>query len=151
MEIKRLDHHGLVAGAIDELGLVKKIDQAIPKTKRHKVSVGEAVKAMILIGLGYTDRPLYLVAETLKNMSVEKLFKPETKPEDFTDDVLGRSLDKIYEADPTGLFIKLVNQMKPVITQGERQRLHFDTTTFSVFGEYDRALSPRLQEDIFTP
>ena len=147
MEIKRLDHHGLVAGAIDELGLVKKIDQAIPKTKRHKVSVGEAVKAMILIGLGYTDRPLYLVAETLKNMSVEKLFKPETKPEDFTDDVLGRSLDKIYEADPTGLFIKLVNQMKPVITQGERQRLHFDTTTFSVFGEYDRALSPRLQEE----
>src|SRR6056297_763464 len=49
-------------------------------------------------------------------MSVEKLFNPETKPEDFTDDVLGRSLDKIYEADPTGLFIKLVNQMKPAIT-----------------------------------
>ena len=148
MEIKRLDHHGLVAGAIDELGLVEKIDQAIPKTKRHNVSVGEAVKAMILIGLGYTDRPLYLVAETLKTMSVEKLFTPETKPEDFTDDVLGRSLDKIYEADPTGLFVKLVNQMKPAITRGERQRLHFDTTTFSVYGDYDRALSPRLQEEL---
>ena len=116
MEIKRLDHHGMVAGAIEELGLVEKIDRAIPKTRAHRVSVGEAVKAMILIGLGYTDRPLYLVAESLSTMSVEKLFGKGLKAEDFTDDVLGRSLDKIYEADPTGLFIQLVNEKIPTIT-----------------------------------
>jgi len=50
MEIKRLDHHGMVAGAIEELGLVEKIDRTIPKTRAQRVSVGEAVKAMILIG-----------------------------------------------------------------------------------------------------
>ena len=75
---------------------------------------------MILNGLGYTDRPLYLVAEILKTMNVEKLFGPEKKPEDLTNDVLGGTLDKIYAADHTGLFIKLVNQTKPAITRRKR-------------------------------
>jgi len=66
MTIKRIDHLGLVSAAIDELGLVKMIDDQIPKTKAHTVSVGETVKAMILIGLGFTDRPLYMAANYLK-------------------------------------------------------------------------------------
>jgi len=136
MTIKRLDHLGLVTAAIEELELVEMIDQQIPKTKAHTVSVGESVKAMILIGLGYTDRPLYMVAQYLEHVSMERLFKEGLKAEDFTDDVLGRALDKIYEADPTGLFIRLINQMKQKITKGKRQLLHFDTTTFSVYGEY---------------
>ncbi len=58
-----LDHHGLVAGMVDELGLVEKIDAMIPQAldQRH-VSLGVAVKAMILIGLGFVRRALYLAA-----------------------------------------------------------------------------------------
>src|SRR6056297_387935 len=93
MEIKRLDHHRIVAGAIKELGLAEKIDRAIPKTRAHRVSVGEAVKAMILIGLGYTSSrggadPLVIGREsaamsmqryntkTLRISSVPVLFTP---------------------------------------------------------------------------
>ena len=47
-----LDHHGLVAGMVDELGLVEKIDAMIPQDlDQRQVSVGMAVKAMIIIGL----------------------------------------------------------------------------------------------------
>ena len=56
-----LDHHGLVAGMVDELGLVEKIDAMIPQDLgQRQVSVGVAVKAMIIIGLGFVPRALYL-------------------------------------------------------------------------------------------
>ena len=52
-----LDHHGLVAGMVDELGLVEKIDAMIPQDLgQRQVSVGMAVKAMIIIGLGFVQR-----------------------------------------------------------------------------------------------
>ena len=55
-----LDHHGLVAGMVDELGLVDKIDALIPQDlDQRPVSIGMAVKAMILIGLGFVQRALY--------------------------------------------------------------------------------------------
>jgi len=59
-----LDHHGLVAGMVDELGLVGKVDAMIPQDldQRH-VSIGMAVKAMILIGLGFVQRALYLTPD----------------------------------------------------------------------------------------
>jgi len=47
-----LGHRGLVAGMVDELGLVGKIDATIPQDLDHRhVSVGAAVKAMILTRL----------------------------------------------------------------------------------------------------
>jgi hypothetical protein len=51
------DHHGLVAGLVDELGLVEKIDAMIPQDlSQRQVSVGMAVQAMILTGLGFVQR-----------------------------------------------------------------------------------------------
>ena len=57
-----LDHLGLVAGMFDELGIGAVIDQATrqnPETRM--VTVGNAVKAMILNGLGLVNQQLYLV------------------------------------------------------------------------------------------
>lgn len=52
-----LDHLGLVAGMFDELGIGDVIDQAIqqhPETRM--VTVGNAVEAMVLNGLGFVDQ-----------------------------------------------------------------------------------------------
>ncbi|MGH8058224.1 MAG: DUF4277 domain-containing protein, partial [Candidatus Entotheonellia bacterium] len=57
-----LDHLGLVAGMFEELGIGDVIDQATqqnPETRR--VTVGNAVKAMVLNGLGFVNQQLYLV------------------------------------------------------------------------------------------
>lgn len=46
-----LAHYGLVKTFIDEIGITSTIDEAITKPRR-KISVGNAVAAMILNGMG---------------------------------------------------------------------------------------------------
>ncbi len=60
IQVMNLDHLGLVAGIIDEIGLVEQIDQLLGQDRREKVSAGLVVKAMILNGLGFVSAPLYL-------------------------------------------------------------------------------------------
>jgi len=55
-----LDHLGLVAGMFDELGIGDVLDRARqhhPETRI--VTVGNAVKAMVLHGLGFVNQQLY--------------------------------------------------------------------------------------------
>jgi len=56
---QRLDHHGIVAGICDEIDLVAQIDRLVPAPRRQ-VSIGQAVKAMVINALGFVGRPLYL-------------------------------------------------------------------------------------------
>ena len=53
IRVERLDHHGLVASIVDELKLTEIIDQRVASDEQSVVTVGEAVKAMILNGLGF--------------------------------------------------------------------------------------------------
>ena len=56
---ERLDHLGIIAGICDEMGLVEQIDRLVPAPRRL-VSIGQAVKAMVINALGFVSRPLYL-------------------------------------------------------------------------------------------
>jgi hypothetical protein len=57
-----IDHLGLVAGLCDALGMGEIIDQAThPHPDMRDLTVGEAVKAMVLNGLGCITQALYLV------------------------------------------------------------------------------------------
>ena len=58
--VKNIDHLGLVAGLIDELGIVEHINQLVGEQPGEIVSPGLAVKAMIINGLGLVSAPLYL-------------------------------------------------------------------------------------------
>ena len=60
IEVTNLDHLGIVAGLIDEIGLVEQINELVVEQPGEKVSPGHAVKAMILNGLGLFSSPLYL-------------------------------------------------------------------------------------------
>ncbi len=64
--IKNMDHLGLIAGMIDELKIKETIDDAIQSSSKSKnLSYGEATKAMILNGLGYVNKQLYLTPKIL--------------------------------------------------------------------------------------
>jgi transposase len=93
-----LDHLGLVAGMFDELGLGDVIDQA---TQQHPemrdLTVGEAVKAMVLNGLGFINQALYLVPRFFQNKPTSRLISPRVAPEQRNDDALGRALDTLYD------------------------------------------------------
>lgn len=133
-----LDHLGLVASIISRLNLVEKIDARLPvsKEKGAKVSMGQRVAAMILNGLGFTDDRLYLFPEFLKNKPVERLLGQGLNASDFNDDAMGRCLDEITGYGTTPFFTEIAFEV------GMAEELlgpsaHFDTTSLTVFGEYE--------------
>lgn len=129
-------HHGIVAGMYDDLGIGTIIDEIIPKQGQHKLPHSVVLKAMILNALGFNERRLYIFPKFFTNLATERLLGPGVLPEDLNDDVLGRTLDKIYEANSTDLFLKIVLQVMQNIPFGT-QLLHADTTSVSVHGNYE--------------
>jgi transposase len=92
-----LDHLGLVAGMFDELGLGDVIDQTTQQNPEMRdLTAGEAVKAMVLNGLGFVNHALYLAPRFFQNKPTARLVSPRVTPAQLNDDALGRALDTLY-------------------------------------------------------
>ena len=132
-----LDHLGLIAGMIDELGLPELIDTVIKQDhEQRQVSVGTCVKAMILNGLGFVNRALYLMPHFFKDKPVERLLGEGVAAEHLNDDALGRALDAIYAYGPEALYGQLAAQA--VKRLGLSCKVgHIDTSSFHVDGAYN--------------
>lgn len=133
-QTKRLDHFGIVAGMCDRIELVEKIDAFFPDQNR-KVTVGEAVKAMVINALGFASRPLYLSSEFFSNKPIELLFRPGLSADDFTDDSLGRALDALFENDITTIFAQVASNALSLFGISHRF-YHLDSSSFSFHGQY---------------
>lgn len=132
-----LDHLGLIAATIHDLGLIDKINRILPLSEDNnvKATMGQRVAAMILNGLGFINNRLYIFPEFLEHKPVERLLGKGLKHEYFNDDSLGRCLDAIHENGPTKTFSTLAFQV------GLEKNLlgklvHFDSTTISLTGDY---------------
>jgi len=134
-QTERLDHLGIVAGVCKEAGIAEWLDKRAGENRRS-VSVGTAVVAMILNGLGFSNRQLYLVPQYFENKPVEHLLGEGITADMLNDDTLGRTLDWIYAHDVTTLFAGLALQARQRFDI-KAQYLHVDTTSFSVSGEYE--------------
>ncbi len=51
IEVKNLDHLGIVAGIIDEIGLVEQVSELLGTHKPEVITPGQVIKAMILNGV----------------------------------------------------------------------------------------------------
>jgi transposase len=92
-----LDHLGLVAGMFDELAIGDVLDQATHQNPEMRdLTVGEAVKALVLNGLGCINQALYLVPRFFQNKPTYRLISPRVAPAQLNDDALGRTLDTLY-------------------------------------------------------
>ncbi len=82
IEVKNLDHLGLVAGIIDEIGIVEIINEQVSIERGEIVTAGQVVKAIILNGLGFVSRPCIYFLNFLKikqpNICWEKASKQNT-------------------------------------------------------------------------
>ena len=134
---ERLDHLGIVAGVCQEIGLAEWLDTQEPDS-RQQVSVGTATVAMILNGLGFSNRQLYLVSQFFANKPVEHLLGPGMTAEMLNDDCLGRTLDWLYDHDLTKLFAGIASRARQIFGV-KAEQIHVDTTSFAVSGEYTRA------------
>ena len=140
-----LDHLGLVAGMFDELGIGDVIDQA---TQQHPemrdLTTGEAVKAMVLNGLGWINQALDRVPRFFQNKPTYRLISPRVAPDQLNDDALGRALETLYADGVTELYSLLA------ATAAERLGLtprfaHLDRTSVHVDGRYNRDEEPEEQ------
>lgn len=139
MKIQNIDHLGIVAGIIDAIGLVEIINELIVEEKGEKVSPGHVVKAMILNGLGFVSKPLYMFPKYFETIACEHLIGAGVKPEYLNDDKLGRVMDK--------LFIKGLDTIFSIIALKAAQKFgvalsssHLDSSSMHVHGQYKTSL-----------
>ena len=58
--IDLIDHLGIVAGTIEDLGLIELIVPHLGHYEGKKLTAGETVAGMILNGKGFSNKPLFL-------------------------------------------------------------------------------------------
>jgi transposase len=99
-----LDHRGLVAGMCDALSLGDMIAQATPQhPARRDLTVGEAVNAMVLNGLGCIHQARYLGPSFCPHQPTDRRISPRVAPDQLNDDALGRAVDTLDDYGVTAL------------------------------------------------
>jgi len=133
--VQDIDHCGLIADICDEMGLVEQIDQLLGTHPQSIITPGQAVKAMILNGLGFVSAALYLFEKFFFGKATEHLLGGGIRPEHLNDDRLGRILDKLYVAGLTELFVTVV--LSAARRFGvDLHSLHLDSSSLHVDGDY---------------
>lgn len=136
VETLSMDHHGLVAAVCKDLKIAERIDARLVAEPGRVVSAGQAVVAMILNGLGFTNRRLYLTHQFFETKPVSRLLDADIEAKDLTDYTLGHALDDVWSYGSSQLFgevafdVALDNRLLGHLN-------HIDTTSLSVEGEYD--------------
>jgi len=136
LNVKRLDHHGIVSGAFDALGFEDKLNEIIGIDPQEDVAPGQVVKSMVLVGLGFCNRPLMLTPQFFSNLPVEELIGKGVTADKLNRHKLGRILDAIHEKGCEGVF-SILADMACRAEGVDRQKQSLDTTSFSLTGEYD--------------
>lgn len=129
----------------EELGIGDVLDQATHQNPEMRaLTVGEAVKAMVLNGLGLINQARYLVPRFFQNKPTSRLISPRVTPKQLPDDALGRALDRLSAAGVTELY--------SLIAAAAAQRLgrtprvaHLDSPSFHVEGRYNSDEAPDEQ------
>ena len=135
VRVERLDHLGLIASTIKDLGLIDMIDARLAPNEQEVLTPGEAVAGMILNGLGFANKPLTLTPQFFANKPLDLLFRQGVHAEMFNRFKLGRTLDELHTYGCDVLFSELA--LAVCAHEGIAQRFHhLDTTSFSLNGDY---------------
>ena len=147
IEVTNLDHLGIVAGLVDEMGLVEQINELVVEQPGEKVSPGHAVKAMILNGLGLFSSPLYLFPKFFEGKPTQHLIGEGIQAEHLNDVRLGRVLDKLYVTGLEEIFLsialKAIKQFSVSV-----ESVHLDSTSLSVEGEYQNNSTEEINVEV---
>ena len=136
-EIIRPGPGRLIRALIDELQIIETINNQVRwDPKQWKISPGELIAALI-ISFFCQRHALYKVCDFYKHQDLDLLFgRKDLCANDFNDDCLARSLDRLEESEFHKLYgLILVNVRK--VYQFQSKCCHADTTSLVVFGDYD--------------
>ncbi len=135
-EIKRVDHLGIVAGIIQDLGLAELVNQQIGTDNQEILTTGDVVAGMVLNGLEFASRPLMLAPQFFENKALDLLIRPGVTSENFNRHRLGRALDAIANFGCEKLFNFVA--LSACKTEGVvTDFLSADTTSYELSGKYE--------------
>ena len=135
VRVERLDHLGLLASVIKDLGLIDMINARLVPDEQEVITPGEAIAGMILNGLGFANRPVSLTPQFFANKPLDLLFREGLCAEMFNRFKLGRTLDEAYAYGCDLLFHELA--LAVCAHEGIDLRFnHLDTTSFALSGVY---------------
>lgn len=130
-----VDRLPIVSAFCHKIGIANSINSSI--NSKADIDAGTVVSAMILDTLSGRT-PLYRFHEFFQRQDTELLLGREIAPERFTDDVLGRALDRIHEAGTMKVFTEISLKACRLFGVSTAQG-HFDTTSVNLWGDYDNS------------
>ena len=116
-----------------QLNLVDTVDAMVQN--QMQTSAGLTVLAMVLDTLSGRN-PLYRLQRFFQDKDIELLLGQTVDGKDFADHNLGRVLDSLYATGTQNIFAQLAQNAIGNF-QLDTRNLHYDTTSISVFGDYD--------------
>src|SRR5919109_692972 len=135
IEVYPVHHLPIIKAYADQLGLVGLINYYVPT--EMDVDAGTVVLGLVLDTLSGRS-PLYRLEEFFAAQDTELLLGKAVPSEAFTDDTVGRVLDRLYDFGTIRLFTACA--VRAAARCGfERRYVHFDTTSCDVWGEYQFA------------
>src|SRR5215211_834677 len=135
IEVYPIQHLPILKAYADHLGLVSLINHYVPT--EMGVDAGTVVLALVLDTLSGRS-PLYRLEEFFAQQDTELLLGKVVLPHALNDDTAGRVLDRLYDFGTMRLFTACA--VRAATRFGlERRYVHFDTTSRSVWGDYQYA------------
>jgi transposase len=135
IEVYPVHHLPIIKAYADQLGLVGLINHYVPT--EMDVDAGTVVLGLVLDTLSGRS-PLYRLEEFFAHQDTALLLGKALPPQAFTDDTVGRVLDRLYDFGTMRLFTACA--VRAAARFGlERRYVHFDTTSRSVWGDYEFA------------
>ena len=130
-----VQHLPIIKAYADQLGLVGLINHYVPTAM--EVDAGTVVLGLVLDTLSGRS-PLYRLEELFAQQDTALLLGKAVPPHAFSDDTVGRVLDRLYDFGTMRLFTACA--VRAATRFGlECRYVHFDTTSHSVWGEYQFA------------
>jgi len=135
IEVYPVHHLPILKAYADQLGLVSLINHYVPT--EMNVDAGTVGLGLVLDTLSGRS-PLYRLEEFFAHQDTELLLGKALPPHALNDDVVGRVLDRLYDFGTMRLFTACA--VRAATRFGlERRYVHFDTTSRSVWGDYQFA------------
>jgi len=135
IEVSPVHHLPIIKAYAAQLGLVSLINHYVPTAM--EVDAGTVVLALVFDTLSGRS-PLYRLEEFFAQQDTALLLGKTVPPQALNDATAGRGLDRLYAFGTMRLFTACA--VRAATRLGlERRYVHFDTTSRSVWGEYQFA------------
>jgi transposase len=133
LTFSEVGHLPIIKAFAKKIKLVETFDTMV--NSQMDLSAGTCVLAMVLDTLSGRT-PLYRLEAFFRERDTELLLGEKVDPGLFGDHNVARVLDKIYDTGTQKIFSNIAQNAINVFNI-DPQRVHFDTTSITVFGDYD--------------